>query len=96
MRVMTEPVTTSDSRPIYTTSGGRSGQAFVGRDRLNVPLRPPQSRSEGADPEELFAAGYASCFLSALQSVARRDGVTVGTPQARAHVGLHAETTTTT
>ncbi|MFC6751219.1 Ohr family peroxiredoxin [Deinococcus aquaticus] len=52
---------------------------------------PPQSRTEGADPEELFAAGYASCFLSALQSVARRDNITVGTPQARAHVSLHAE-----
>ncbi len=96
---MTEPATTSDPRLIYTAtsdvSGGRSGQAFVGRDRLNVTLRPPQSRTEGTDPEELFAAGYASCFLSALQSVARRDGVTIGTPQARAHVGLHAEATGT-
>ncbi|GGR56384.1 organic hydroperoxide resistance protein [Deinococcus seoulensis] len=92
---MTDSTTSSDSRLVYTAtsevSGGRSGQAFVGRDRLNVTLRPPQSRTEGADPEELFAAGYASCFLSALQSVARRDNITVGTPQARAHVSLHAE-----
>ncbi|UBV44986.1 Ohr family peroxiredoxin (plasmid) [Deinococcus taeanensis] len=86
---------TTEAKLLFTTTsdvhGGRTGQAFIGRDRLNVTLRPPHARTEGTDPEELFAAGYASCFLSALQSVARRDGVTIGTPQGRAHVSLHTD-----
>lgn len=32
---------------------------------------------DGATPEELFAAGYAACFHSALQMVARKGGVEI-------------------
>ena len=86
-------MTATEPKVLFTATsdvqGGRTGEAQIGRDRLPVTLRPANASTQGADPEELFAAGYASCFLSALQSVARRDGVTVGgTPQARAHVSL--------
>lgn len=89
-------MTATDVKVLFTATsdvqGGRTGQAQIGRDRLPVTLRPANSSVQGADPEELFAAGYASCFLSALQSVARRDGITVGgTPQARAHVSLNQD-----
>ena len=30
--------------------------------------------SEGTNPEQLFAAGYAACFANAMRSSARRDG----------------------
>ena len=32
---------------------------------------------DGANPEQLFAAGYAACFHSALQTVARQDKANV-------------------
>lgn len=72
-----------------TVTGGRTGEAHIGRDRLHVRLRPGRTRQEGTDPEELFAAGYASCFLSALNEVADARGLKLASPQAKGLVSLH-------
>ncbi|WP_144125203.1 organic hydroperoxide resistance protein [Catellatospora sichuanensis] len=40
------------------------------------------------NPEQLFAAGYAACFHSALRLVARRAKVDVDGSEVTAHVGL--------
>ena len=42
------------------------------------------------NPEQLFAAGYAACFHSALQVVARRERLTVDDSSVVARVGLQA------
>ena len=42
------------------------------------------------NPEQLFAAGYAACFDSALRHVAKAKKATVGETQVTAHVGIGA------
>jgi Ohr subfamily peroxiredoxin len=43
---------------------------------------------EGANPEELFAAGYAACFHSALRLVAGREHAPLGDSTVTAQVGI--------
>ncbi|WP_126977717.1 organic hydroperoxide resistance protein [Frigidibacter oleivorans] len=57
-----------------TATGGREGQARSDDGRLEVALSTPQelggAGGAGTNPEQLFAAGYAACFLGALKAVA--------------------------
>ena len=60
-----------------TAEGGRDGHTASDDGKLDVKLAPPvemggQADAVGTNPEQLFAAGYASCFHSALKIVARR------------------------
>ncbi len=58
-----------------TAQGGRRGHASSSDGRLDVGLSVPAEMSgdggPGTNPEQLFAAGYAACFQSALEGVAR-------------------------
>ena len=59
------------------TASGREGRAVTSDGRLDVTLAAPRElggSGEGTNPEQLFAAGYAACFESALKTVARRRG----------------------
>ena len=68
---------------IYTaestaTGGGRDGHVKSSDNRIDLDTRPPKEAGgsgEGTNPEQLFSAGYAACFLSALQLVARSEKV---------------------
>ncbi|KAF0801676.1 organic hydroperoxide resistance protein [Alcanivorax xiamenensis] len=55
-------------------TGGRDGRAVSSDNALDVKLTTPQALGgpggEGTNPEQLFAAGYSACFLSALKLVA--------------------------
>lgn len=44
---------------------------------------------EGSNPEQLFAAGYAACFLAAIQAVGRNAGKDVkdATVNVKTHIG---------
>ena len=56
------------------TASGREGRAVTSDGRLDVALAAPRElggSGEGTNPEQLFAAGYAACFASALGVVAR-------------------------
>lgn len=59
-----------------TATGGRTGQALSSDGALDVQLSTPRALGgaggSGTNPEQLFAAGYAACFLGALQFVAQR------------------------
>ena len=46
---------------------------------------------EGTNPEQLFAAGYAACFHSALRLAARRAHVDPGESTVTAEVGIGPE-----
>ncbi len=65
-----------------TVQGGRGGHAQSSDGHLDVKLSPPAEMGgdggEGTNPEQLFAAGYAACFQSALIQVARRQHVEAG------------------
>jgi Ohr subfamily peroxiredoxin len=50
------------------TTGGRDGGTSRSSDgRLDVKLTTPGAKGDGTNPEQLFAAGWSSCFLSAIR-----------------------------
>ncbi|WP_417698812.1 organic hydroperoxide resistance protein [Pseudoalteromonas lipolytica] len=57
-----------------TATGGREGTAKSDDGRLDVALSTPKGLGgddgQGTNPEQLFAAGYAACFIGALKLVA--------------------------
>ncbi len=57
-----------------TATGGRDGRAASKDGNLQVKLATPKELGgqggEATNPEQLFAAGYSACFLSALKYVA--------------------------
>jgi len=57
----------------YAT-GGRDGHAAVEGGGFQVDLATPRelggAGGEGANPEQLFAAGYSACFVGAMKAVA--------------------------
>jgi osmotically inducible protein OsmC len=68
---MTNAITQIE-KVLYTakahTTGGREGGASRTSDgRLDVKLTPPGAKGDGTNPEQLFAAGWSSCFLSAIK-----------------------------
>lgn len=57
-----------------TSTGGREGVSRSSNGALHVKLSTPKALGgdggDGTNPEQLFAAGYSACFLSALKFVA--------------------------
>lgn len=56
-------------------SGGRDGAARSSDGRLNVPLAHFASAGGGTNPEQLLAAGWGACYLSAIGLLAKEAGV---------------------
>jgi Ohr subfamily peroxiredoxin len=60
---------------VATATAGREGRAKSDDGVLDLALVPPKalggSGAVGTNPEQLFAAGYAACFGSAVTHVAR-------------------------
>ena len=52
------------------TTGGRDGASRTDDGRLDIKLSSPGTAGTGTNPEQLFAAGYAACFIGALKAVA--------------------------
>ncbi|HXN73443.1 MAG TPA: organic hydroperoxide resistance protein [Candidatus Acidoferrales bacterium] len=58
------------------TSGGRRGGVSRSDDgRLDVTFSAPGIPGTGTNPEQLFAAGWSACFISAMGHVASRMNV---------------------
>ncbi len=69
---------------IYTAhakaTGGRDGRAVTSDGRIDVVLKPPKEMGgtgEGVNPEQLFAAGYAACFIGAIKFVGGQQKIAV-------------------
>ncbi|WIB25939.1 organic hydroperoxide resistance protein [Curtobacterium sp. MCSS17_015] len=63
-----------------STGGGRNGKVQTSDGSFELDMAIPKEMGgsgAGTNPEQLFAAGYAACFHSALQGVARAQKVTV-------------------
>ncbi len=75
-----------------TAHGGREGEVVSDDGVLDMSLTlPTELGGPGGDhtnPEQLFAAGYAACFHSALKRVAGRQGLDVERSSITARVGL--------
>jgi Ohr subfamily peroxiredoxin len=69
---------------VYTTSaiavGGRDGNTGTTDGGFEVKLARPKElggKGDGNNPEQLFASGYAACFLSSMQLLASEGEATV-------------------
>jgi Ohr subfamily peroxiredoxin len=73
------------------TGQGRDGRVATSDETLVLDLAIPREMGgsgDGNNPEQLFAAGYAACFHSALQSVARAQKVVLGDSSVGASVSI--------
>jgi len=77
---------------VASATGGRDGHVRSDDGNIDLDVRPPPAlggpASTATNPEQLFAAGYASCFGNALTLVARRMKVQTGPVTITAHVSL--------
>ena len=79
---------------LYTavaTSAGRDTRAVSSDGKLDVKLALQKELGgdgDGTNPEQLFAAGYAACFTTAMQLVARRRKLHVPDASVTAEVSL--------
>lgn len=88
-------------KTLYTAEALASGEGRVGNARtkdgkLDVVLAGPVELGgdgQGTNPEQLFAAGYAACFHSALRTVGRkyRADLTDSAVAAKIHLGALAD-----
>jgi osmotically inducible protein OsmC len=88
-------VTTQLTRRLYTAKataiGGRAGHVTSDDGILDLDLRPPKEMGGpggSTNPEQLFAAGYAACFQSALAGVSSRAGVDTSESRVEADVTI--------
>ena len=69
---------TKIDKVLYTgkthTTGGRDGFSKSSDGELDIKLSPPGGTKAGTNPEQLFAAGYAACFIGAMKAVAAQGG----------------------
>ena len=74
-------MTTSLDKVLYTahahTVGGRDGASRTDDGHLDIKLTPPGQPGNGTNPEQLFAAGYAACFMGAMKAVSAKLKVAV-------------------
>ena len=59
------------------TTGGRDGASRTSDGRLDVKLSTPGTSGTGTNPEQLFAAGWSACFMSAIGLAAAKKKVTL-------------------
>jgi lipoyl-dependent peroxiredoxin len=85
---MADPLYTAHARVVGGREGGR---ACTADGRLDLQIEPPPElggSGDGTNPEQLFAAGYGACFLSAVKLVAGKRGVPAEESTVEAEVGL--------
>ena len=75
-----------------STGAGRDGRTVVQESDLDFTMTAPKEMGgsgEGVNPEQLFAAGYAACYHSALKAVAKDKDVDVTDSAVGARVTLN-------
>ncbi|MCX5604104.1 organic hydroperoxide resistance protein [Streptomyces phaeochromogenes] len=95
---MTDAAVDLDSRPtkiMYvaeaTAHGGREGYVTSQDGQLELKVAMPPALGgdgDGTNPEQLFAAGFSSCFHNALVLVGRREGFDLSGSTVAAKVGI--------
>jgi len=70
------------------SGGGRNGRSHTDDGKIDVSLSVPKAMGgddgPGTNPEQLFATGYAACYLGALRLVSGKAGTPVG-PDTQVH-----------
>lgn len=77
---------------VATATGGRNGHVKTDNEVLDLQVRMPKelggANNDYTNPEQLFAAGYAACFDSALNLVISKSKIKTGETTVTAHVGI--------
>ena len=77
---------------VASATGGRNGQIKSDNGVLDLEVRAPKAMGGANDdytnPEQLFAAGYAACFDSALNHITRLEKVQTGVTSVTAKVSI--------
>ncbi|ROQ71267.1 Ohr subfamily peroxiredoxin [Streptomyces sp. CEV 2-1] len=76
---------------VATAENGRDGRVSTDDGKLDVVVNPPKEMGgsgAGANPEQLFAAGYSACFQGALGVVARQEKADISGSTVTAAVGI--------
>ncbi|MCX5310068.1 organic hydroperoxide resistance protein [Streptomyces sp. NPDC002917] len=76
---------------VATATHGREGRAVTPDGKLDLQLAIPVEMGgsgQGTNPEQLFAAGYAACFASALGLVGRQAKIDVSDAAVTGEVGI--------
>jgi osmotically inducible protein OsmC len=61
----------------HTTGGREGGSSRTDDGRLDVKISSPGGPGAGTNPEQLFAAGWSTCFLSAIKLVAGKKRISL-------------------
>ena len=73
------------------TDGGRNGHTRTDDGKVDFELSMPEAMGgaggDGTNPEQLFATGYAACYLGALRLVSGKAGTPVG-PDTKITAGI--------
>jgi Ohr subfamily peroxiredoxin len=77
----------------HASGGGRDGVAKLASGMLTATMVPPKElggSGAGHNPEELFAVGYAACYLGAMRHAAQSEklGDVPADATVKAHVGI--------
>ena len=77
---------------VATATGGRNGHVKSDNGVLDLQVRMPKALGgrddENTNPEQLFAAGYAACFDSALNLILKQARIKTGETSVTAKVSL--------
>ena len=79
---------------VVTAKGGRDGHIKSSDGVIDLDLKAPKEMGgvDGyANPELLFAGAWGSCYLGALGSVGKRDGVDVKEATVDVHISFNKE-----
>jgi len=79
---------------VVTAKGGRDGHIKSSDGVIDLEMKKPKALGgeDGyANPELLFAGAWGSCYLGALGSVGKRDGVDVSEATAEVHISFNQE-----
>ena len=78
---------------VSTAHGGRDGHVRSSDGVVDLDLKTPKEMGgpggAGTNPEQLFAAGYAACFESAMRVVARKQKLPLADASVTGHVSFN-------
>jgi osmotically inducible protein OsmC len=78
---------------VSTAHGGRDGHVRSSDGIIDLDLKTPKEMGgpggAGTNPEQLFAAGYAACFESAMRVVARKQKKPLADASVTGHVSFN-------
>lgn len=77
-----------------TAKGGRNGHIKSSDGTIEFDVRKPREmggQGGATNPEQLFAAAWGPCYLTALGAIAEREGIDISEATVEVHISLNQE-----